>query len=86
MFTQFLVLGLQKVSCIDGVSRGYTLGKKHQGPFLKRRTLREITLIKLVHRFNDFFNSGYFSGTKYVLNFIDDLSWYSWVYFLKYKR
>ena len=83
--TQKLVLGLPKVSCTDGVCSGCVLGKQHQDPFPKGKAWRATTPLELVHNDLMSFPTCSFSGAKYALNFIDDFSRRSWVYFLKYK-
>lgn len=84
MFTQNLVSNLPKVSHIDEVSAGFTLGKQHQDPFPKEKYLREMTPLELVH--SDLMNfSIALSWAKDALTFIDDFPLHTWVYFLKYK-
>ena len=85
MHSQKLFLGLPKVSCTDGVCPGCVISKQHQDSFPKGKALHATKPLKLVH--NDFmiFPIHSFSGSKYVLTFIDDFLCISWVYFLKYK-
>jgi hypothetical protein len=78
------VLGIPKVSCIDGVCSCCVLVKQHQDPFPKGKALCYSTF-ELVHSDLMSFPTCSFSGAKYSLTFIDDLSCHSWVYFLKYK-
>ena len=80
MHSQKLVLGLPKVSCIDGVCPGCV-----QDSFPKGKAMCTTKPLELVHSDLMIFPTHSFSGSKYVLTFIDDFSRRSWVYFLKYK-
>lgn len=85
MHSQKLVIGLPKVSCTDGVCPAYVLGKQHQDSFPKGIAMRTTKSLELVHNDLMIFPTHSFSGSKYLLTFIDDFSRISWVYFLKYK-
>jgi hypothetical protein len=84
---QHMVIGLPLVSCRDGVYASCVLGKHHRDSFEKCASWK--TLGPLQHVHSDLcgpLSSPYFSGCKYLLTFIDDVSRRTWVYFLKLKR
>ena len=85
MHSQKLVLGLPKVSCIDGVCPGCVLCKQHQDSFPKGKSLHSIVPFELVHSNLMIFPTCSFSRSKYALTLNDDFSHRSLVYFLKYK-
>ena len=74
------------VSCGDGVCSGCVLGKHHRDSFEKCASWHASAHLQLVH--SDLCGPlpvVSFSGYKYFLTFIDDLSRHTWVYFLKLK-
>jgi hypothetical protein len=83
---QQMVTGLPLVSCRDGVCAGCVLSKHHRDSFEKHASWHASGPLQLVH--SDLcgsLSSPSFSGFKYFLNFIDDFSRGTWVYFLKLK-
>jgi hypothetical protein len=81
-----MVTGLPLVSYRDGVCVGCVLRKHHHHSFDKCVTWHAFASLQLVH--SDLGGpvfSPSFSGSKYFLNFIDDFSRCTWVYFLKLK-
>ena len=81
-----MVIGLPMVSCRDGVCSGCVLGKHHRIFFDKCASWHTSAPLELVH--SDLCGplpSASFSSYKYFLNFIDDYSRHTWVYFLKLK-
>jgi hypothetical protein len=83
---QHMVPGFPLVSCKDGVCVDCVLGKHHCNSFEKHASWHASTPLRLVH--DDFcgpFSSPSFSQCKNLLNFIDDFSRCTWVYFLKLK-
>jgi hypothetical protein len=81
-----MVTSLPLVSCRDGICVGFVLDKHHQDSFDKCDSWHASTPFHLVH--SDLFGPlsfPSFFGCKYFLNFIDDLSRRTWVYFLKLK-
>ena len=81
-----MVTGLPMVSCRDGVCSGCVLGKHHQDSFDKCASWHTSAPLQLVcSDLCDPLPVVSFSGYKYFLNFIDDFSRRTWVYFLKLK-
>jgi hypothetical protein len=81
-----MVTGLPLVSCRDGVCVGGVLGKHHRDSFDKHASWHASTPLQLVHSdLHGLLSSPSFSGCKHLLNFIDDFSKCTWVYFLKLK-
>ena len=81
-----MVTGLPMVSCKDGVFSSCVLEKHHRDSFDKRASWYALVSLELVH--SDLCGpppSVSFSSFKYFLNFIDDYSRCTWVYFLKPK-
>ena len=80
-----MVNGLPPVSCRDGVCASCVLNKHHRDNFDKRASWHASGPLQLIH--SDLCGplSSPFSGGKYFLNFIDDFSRHTWVYFLKIK-
>jgi hypothetical protein len=81
-----MVIGLPLVSCRDDVCAGCVLYKHLHDSFDKHASWHASNPLHLVH--SDLcgsFPSLSFSGFKYFLNFIDDFSKQTWVYFLKLK-
>ena len=85
MVTQNMVYGLPKVLPFDGVFKGCVLGKHHQAPFDSRNAWHASNPLELVHSDLCCINKSSLAGARYVLTFINDLSHYTWVYFLKNK-
>jgi hypothetical protein len=86
LFNQQMVTGLPLVSCRYGVYFGCVLDKHHQDNFDKCASWHASASLKLVH--SDLcgpLSSPFFSRCKCFLNFIDDFSRCTWVYFLKLK-
>src|SRR5713226_2831825 len=78
-----MVTGLPLVSCKDGVCSGCVLGKHHRDSFDKRAYWHASVPLEILY--SDLCGplpSASFSGFKYFLNFIDDYSRRTWVYFL----
>jgi hypothetical protein len=86
MVTQNMVVGLPKVLPPDGVCKGCVLGKHHQAPFDYGNAWPASNLFELVHSELCCINKPSLAGAGYVFTFIDDLSHYNWVYFLKNKN
>jgi transposase InsO family protein len=80
------VTGLPLVSCREGVCADCVLDKHHRDNFEKRASWHALGPFHLVH--SDLcgpLSSPSFSRCKHFLNFIDDFSRHTWVYFLKLK-
>jgi hypothetical protein len=85
MVTQNMVVSLPKTLPPDGVYRGCVLGKHHHAPFDLEISWHVQNQLELVHSDLCCMNKPSLLGVKYILTFIDDLSIFSWVYFLKNK-
>ena len=85
MVTWNMVVGLPKVLLPDGVCKSCVLGKHHQAPFDFGNAWCASNLLELIHSDLCCINKPYLVGARYFLTFIDDLSRYTWVYFLKNK-
>ena len=85
MVTQNIVVGLPKVIPPAGVCKGCVLGKHHQEPYKYENAWCVSSLLELVHSVLDCINKPSLVGARYVLTFIDYLSCYTWVCFLKNK-
>ena len=81
-----MVTYLPMVSCRDGVCSGCVLKKYHRDSFDKHASWHASVPLELVY--SDLCGPlpcASFSGFKYFLNFINDYSRCTWVYFLKLK-
>jgi hypothetical protein len=67
----------------NGVYKGCVLGKHHHAPFESIKVWQEKNLLKLVQSDLCCINLPSLAGARYILNFIDDLSHFTWVYFLE---
>jgi hypothetical protein len=61
------------------------LGKHHQTPFNSGKAWQAQNPLELIHNDLCCINQPSLVGAKYILTFIDDLSRFTWVYFLKNK-
>ena len=81
-----MVTSLPLVSCKDGVCVNCVLKKHHRDNFDKRASCHASGPLQLVHSdLCGLLPSDSLSRFKYLLNFIDDFSRCTWVYFLKLK-
>lgn len=78
-----MVVGLPKVFTPNGVCRGCLLGKHHQVPFDSRTTSHVHNQLELFYSDLCCMRNPSLAGGRYILNFIDDFSRFTWVYFLK---
>ena len=85
MTTQNMVSSLPKVLPPDAVYRECVLGKHQQVPFESSKAWWELNLLELIHSDLYCINQPSLSCAKYIFTFIDDLSIFTWVYFLKNK-
>jgi hypothetical protein len=81
-----MVVGLLKVLPPKGVCKGCVLGKHHHSPFDFGKMWQEQNLLKLVHSDVCCINLPSLEGARYILNFMDDFSHITWIYFLKKKK
>ena len=80
-----MVVGLPKVLPPNGVCKGCVLTKHHQAPFDSGNAWHVSNPLDLVHSDLCNINKTSLASARYVLSFIDDISCYTWVYFLKNK-
>jgi hypothetical protein len=78
-----MVVGLSKVFPPEGFCNGCVLGKHHQTPFDSSKAWRVQNLLELVHNDVCFINLASLGGARYILTFLEGLSHFTWVYFLK---
>jgi hypothetical protein len=83
METQKMIVGLPNFFPHEGVCKSCVLGKHHQAPFESGKVWRAQNLLELVHSDVCYINIPSLAGARYILTFIDDLSHFTWVYFLK---
>jgi hypothetical protein len=69
----------------EGFCIGCVFVTHHQSPFVSGKSWKEHNLSKLVHSVLCCINLPSLAGAMYILNFIDDLSHFTWVYSLKKK-
>ena len=80
-----MVVGLPKVLPPNGVCKGLVLEKHDRAPFDYANAWCASNPPKLVHNDDCCINKPSLACVMYVLAFVDDLSWFTWVYFLKNK-
>jgi hypothetical protein len=81
-----MMIVLPPISYRDGVCVGYVVDKHHWDNFDKCASWYASNPLQLVHNYLcGLLSSPSFSGCKYLLNFIDDFSRPTQVYFLKLK-
>lgn len=85
MVTLNMVTSLPKVLPPDGVWKGCVLSKHHQACFGSGNAWRTSNVLELIHSDIFYINKPSLVGSRYAVIFIDDLSHYTWVYFLKHK-
>ena len=81
-----MVEGLPNISFSKGVCEGCVLGKHPREKFDNGKTHRASSPLDLIH--SDLmwpFPHPPINEARYVLTFIDDFSWYTWVYLLRAK-
>jgi hypothetical protein len=81
-----MVVGLPKVFPPKGVYKGCVLGNHHQEPFDSGKVWREQNLLNFIHSDVSCINIPSLEVERYILTFIDDLSHFTWVYFLNNKN
>ena len=85
MVTQNMVDGLPKVLTLNRVFKGFDLSKHHQAPFNYGNAWQVSNPLELVHGDLCCINKPSLVGARYILTFIDYLSRFIYVYFLKNK-
>lgn len=78
-----MLFGLPKVLPLDGACKGCVLGNYHQAPFDFGKAWHLQTPQESVHNDICCINKSLLTGATYYLTFIDDLSRFTWAYFLK---
>jgi hypothetical protein len=81
-----MVVGFPMVFSPEGVCKGCVLVKHHQAPFDSVQAWRVQNLLELVHSDVFSINLPSLAGVRYILTFIDDLSCFTWVFYLKNKN
>ena len=81
-----MFVGLPKILPLDGVCRGCILGNYHQALLNSRTTWHVQKQLELVCSDLCYMNKPSLVGVNYILIFNDDLSRFTWVYFLKNKN
>ena len=81
-----MVVRLPNYFPLGGVCKGYMHGNHPHEPFDYGKAWRAPNPLELVH--NDIFciNLPSLVGARYIFTFIDDLSHFTWVYFMKNKN
>ena len=85
MVNHNMVVGLPKVLSPYVFCKYCVLRKHHQEPFEFRSAWHVSNPLDMVLSDLCCINKPSVEGARYVLTFIDDLSHYTWVYFLKNK-
>ena len=80
-----MVIGIPNILPPDGVCKGFVLGKNNQAPFDFGNAWHASNILELVHSDICYINNHSLVGARYVLKYIDDVSYYTWVYLLKNK-
>ena len=81
-----MVEGLPSIKFSKGTCKGCIVGKHVECKYEKGKERREIQVLDFIHSYMiGPLPTPSFGNSWYVLTFIDDFSWYRWVYFLKQK-
>lgn len=78
-----MVFGIPKVHLFVEFCKGCVLRKHHQKPFNSGNARRVSNPLELVHSDIFHINKPSLEGGRYAMRFINDLSYYIWVYSLK---
>ena len=81
-----MVKGLPLIEKPSSLCEGYILGKQHRENFPSGKSIRTKAPLEIVH--SDLcgpMQTPSLASSHYMLNFIDDSTRKTWVYFLKYK-
>ena len=82
----FMVEGLPVINETTGNCKGCVIGKHPEHKFDRGKENRATCILGLIHfDINSSIPVIYMKGSRYLLNFIDDFSRYTWVFFLKKK-
>ena len=78
--------GLPTIKTYSGICKGYIIGKHPEHKFDRGKASRATSILGLIHSdIKKTMPTTSMSGSRYVLTFIDDLSRFTWVFFLKKK-
>jgi hypothetical protein len=80
-----MVVGLSRVSPLDGICEGCVLGNHQMDAFEIGKAWREKNQLELFHNDLCTLNKPSLASERYVLTFIDNFFRSTWVYFLKSK-
>ena len=81
-----MVEDLLNIKSSKGICKGCTVSKNHEHKFDRGETRRDTCILGLIHSdINGTMPTTSMNVSRYVLTFIDDLSRFTWVYFLKKK-
>ena len=81
-----MVEGLPTIKSSKGICKGCIVDKRHEHKFDRGKEIQYTCILGLIH--SDIsvpMPTTSMSGSRYVLTFIDGLSRFTWVYFLKKK-
>lgn len=86
MFVHNLVIGFPKIIKVDKVCNSCLFGKQSRVPFPKTRKWKATHKLELVHTdIGGPMKTLSLNGSKFYMMFIDDMTRFSWIYFLKMK-
>ena len=81
-----MVKGLPIIKKPDSLCEGFILGKQHREAFPTGKSIRAKAPLEIVHSdLRGPMQTPSVASNHYMLNFIDDYTRKTWVYFLKYK-
>ena len=81
-----MVIGLPQIECPQQVCEECVVSKQHRNQFSQGRSWRAKKALELVHsEICGLINPSSNGGKRYIITFIDDFSWKTWVYFLQEK-
>ena len=81
-----MVEGLLVIKETTGICKGCVVGKHLEHKFDRGKENRATCILGLIHSdINGPIPITYMNGSNYIMNFIDDFSRYTWVFFLKKK-
>ena len=81
-----MVEGLPVINATTGICKGCVVGKHHEHKFDQGKARRATCILGLIH--SDIIGPmpiTSMNGSRYLLNFIDDFSRYTWIFFIKKK-
>ena len=80
------VIGLSLIEHPNKACEGCILGKKHRESYHVGKSYRARAPLEIVHSYLcGYMQTPSIGNSLYFINFIDDYSWKTWLYFLKHK-